>query len=200
LVDSIKHANIADQTIASGRPGSKSKKKNLIPIIVVPASPTALINMFNVKEFLVDCHYFSPNEAKQKNQSVKETQIVIEKVFPSGNKRTIQIVDNPSRLSLEDWDRVKAVFAQGQAWQFKGWKWEDPVDLFQHGIFIVFIFIFMLNGVVSGYCLQFDDVPFDKTVSSWNVSKLTISRSKRHLDSTAVLNFWEKLEKFLETS
>lgn len=135
LIDSIKHANIADQTLSSGTSGSKMKRKTITPIIVVPASPTALINMFNAREFLLDCHYLSPIEAKQKNQNLKESQFVFEKVFPSGSKRTVQIIDNPSRLPLEDWERVKAVFVQGQSWQFKGWKWEDPVDLFQHGIF-----------------------------------------------------------------
>jgi hypothetical protein len=25
------------------------------------------------------------------------------------------------------------VFVAGQLWQFKGWKWEKPVELFSHG-------------------------------------------------------------------
>lgn len=93
-----------------------------------------MINMFNAKDFLLESHYSSSSDAKNKNQNVKECQVLFEKTLPSGSKRTVQIIDNPSRLPLEDWNRVKAVFVQGQSWQFKEWKWENPVDLFQHGI------------------------------------------------------------------
>lgn len=30
-------------------------------------------------------------------------------------------------------DRVLCVFTTGQAWQFKGYKWEDPKELFRNG-------------------------------------------------------------------
>lgn len=42
-----------------------------------------------------------------------------------------RIVDNPSRLSPAEWDRVVAVFVAGPAWQFKGWPWDgNPVHIF----------------------------------------------------------------------
>lgn len=40
------------------------------------------------------------------------------------------VIDNPSRLAPGDWERVVAVVALGKEWQFKGWHWEKPVDLF----------------------------------------------------------------------
>ena len=53
--------------------------------------------------------------------------------------KTIQfkVVDNVSKLTREDWDRVVAVFAQGPSWQFKDWPWDgNPVEIFNKGFFI----------------------------------------------------------------
>ena len=48
------------------------------------------------------------------------------------------VVDNPSRLKDGDWERVVCVVALGKDWQFKGWKWPTPVELFSKtlGVFI----------------------------------------------------------------
>ena len=43
---------------------------------------------------------------------------------------------------IEDWENVVAVFVQGESWQFKGWKWESPVELFSH---------------VKGFWLKYED-------------------------------------------
>lgn len=51
-----------------------------------------------------------------------------------GVKKTYDylIIDNPTRLKPEDWERVVAVVSVGKDWQFKGWKWPSPVELFSH--------------------------------------------------------------------
>lgn len=42
-----------------------------------------------------------------------------------------RVIDNPLKLSQQDWNRVVAVFVIGPAWQFKGWPWEgNPVEIF----------------------------------------------------------------------
>lgn len=99
-----------------------------------------MINMYNVHEFLVGSTFTPSSTAKQNAKGVKESSIVVERQTKgSAGKRQYQIVDNPTRLSIEDWNRVKAVFVQGPAWQFKGWKWENPVDLFQNGIYHIIL-------------------------------------------------------------
>lgn len=73
--------------------------------------------------------------------------------------------------------RVVAVFAIGEAWQFKGWKWAEPVELFQHGKFAFIpsgdrtaIFTGMYNCMpVLGLHAMFDVDPLRPTVASWNV-------------------------------
>jgi len=95
---------------------------------------------------------------------------------------TFYIVDNTTRMSPKDWNRVVAVFVLGQAWQFKDWQWSTPVELFSN---------------VRGFYLRPDDIQVPAEVKSWNVKILTISKSKRHLDSTAALEFWDTLEESL---
>ena len=183
--------SLIEQIASANRPVSSQRlepepvmerQKNYIPIIIVPAAPTATLTMHNVASFLVDGNYITPSEAKSKGKA-KENSLLIEHKFPNASKPIkLQIIDNPVRLTLEDWRRVVAVFVQGSAWQFKGWKWETPVELFQH---------------VMGYSLEFDDAPADIKVATWNVRQLTVSRSRRHGDATALFQFWTSLEEFL---
>lgn len=151
-----------------------------IPIIVVPASFTSLINMFNVKSFLEDESFVTPQEARARGPVRKEIRLrIVDK--QSGNQ--FCVIDNVNRLKIEDWENVIAVFVQGESWQFKGWKWESPVELFSH---------------VKGYWLKYEDENPVCEAKNWNVEVLNISKSKRHLDSTAVVKFWHSLNNFVE--
>ena len=55
-------------------------------------------------------------------------------VAAASSRRRYTVVDNGARLSRADWDRVVAVFAQGAAWQFKGWKRDAPVEIFSRAL------------------------------------------------------------------
>lgn len=92
------------------------------------------------------------------------------------------MIDSTTKMSTKDWSRVVAVFVLGQAWQFKDWHWSSPVELFSN---------------VRGFYLKYDDDALPAEVKSWNVKILTISKSKRHLDKTAALQFWNALDEFL---
>lgn len=193
LIDSIKQANVVEVK------KSRSGKSDTVPIIIVPAAPTSMVNMYNIRDFLTGSSYVPPTEAKQNAKGVKESTITIEHSSGSSKaKSAFQIVDNPTRLSIEDWNRVKAVFVQGPAWQFKGWKWENPVDLFQNGIYTRLSTSIIC--LVCGYYVHYEDTAVEPQVASWNVHKLTISRSKRHLDAPAVMKFWELLDKFIDNN
>ena len=120
----------------------------------------------------MDSKYISTVEARSRRP--KPTSLRLEH---SGN--TFELIDNPARLAPADWSRVLACFTLTSTWQFKGWKWETPLELFQH---------------IVGFHVHFDDVALDPTVAGWNVTKLAISRNKRHLDATAVMTFWNRIE------
>jgi parafibromin len=92
------------------------------------------------------------------------------------------VVDDPRVLTSEhDWQRVVAVFAIGQSWQFKEWNWANPVDLFQN---------------VLGVHLMLDNEKVSDNIRSWNCKVLKINQFKRHLDSGAANMFWDMLQKF----
>lgn len=74
-------------------------------------------------------------------------------------------------------DRIVAVFALGQEWQFKGWKWKQPVEIFNSGKFILLI-------LVCGFSLKFTDEPPKSTVQSWKVEQLNVIFNIKNLDQS----------------
>ena len=48
-----------------------------------------------------------------------------------------------------------------------------------------------------GVHLYLDDRPVDSTVKTWNVTRLAISKQKRHLDKILTSDFWRLLDQYL---
>jgi len=153
------------------------------PIIIVPSAITSLITMYNIKDFLEN-GVFVPTIEKKKLAPTKEISMTITKRRTTpGLPTEYTITDSPTtKMTSKDWSRVVAVFVLGQAWQFKDWHWSSPVEL--------------LNNV-RGFYLKYDDALIPPEVKSWNVKTLSISKSKRHLDQTAALQFWNTLDDFM---
>lgn len=182
LIDQITIANQPEST--SRVESSKSSlSKSVVPIIIIPASPSSIISMVNAPRFLgPDCTFETVMEAKQRGVR-KENIILIEHRFGETILK-VQLTDNPTRLTLEEWSRVVGVFVQGQTWQFKGWRWELPPDLFQQ---------------VCGFYMHYTDQKITGEVLDWKVTRLPISKSRRHLDSTAALKFWSTVESLMRS-
>ena len=138
----------------------------------MPNAPTALISIFNARDFFENGTFLLPAEAKAKATS-REPRLKIQR-----DGQEFIILDNPMTLSEDEWEQVVAVFVTGATWQFKGWLWEDPMELFQR---------------VCGFYLAYDDVKIEGPVSTWKVNRLLLSRNRRHLDSIISLDFWSKL-------
>jgi parafibromin len=130
---------------ASSRRGAKQQNRRstagkpvsttmpALPIIVVPNSVTALINMYNVRDFLIEGKFVAPMDKKRAGAR-KAAVITVERRGPKGDTQRYEIIENPATLTKkEDWRRIVAVFAQGPTWQFKGWKWNKPVHIFSYG-------------------------------------------------------------------
>ncbi|XP_055333760.1 parafibromin-like [Paramacrobiotus metropolitanus] len=172
---------MSGKTQTDGGTGQR-KTPSKTPIIVVPSAPTSLITMYNCMDILQD-NKFVPSDTKKKDGTKYESEMLIQRKKPDGTTVSIRVMDNPSKLSMEDWDRVVAVFVQGPAWQFKGWPWSgNPVDIFER---------------LKAFHLKFDEMPTDKNVAGWNVQVVPINRTKRHLDRASLLKFWESLDKFV---
>lgn len=172
-VKSQSHSHINN----SSNNSTPSKTKQQPWIIILPAGSNTLLTLNNANDFLSNSKYISVADARAKGPKPSSLKLEHE-------GQVFEIIDNPARLAISDWNRVLACFTLTSTWQFKGWKWENPVELFQH---------------IVGFHLYFDDLPVDQTVSGWNVTKLALSRNKRHLDTTAVMNFWNRISEAIKS-
>lgn len=155
-----------------------TKRQSTIPIIIIPATSTSLINMYNAQAILQDLTYVEkmPNKGR-------DSELLIQRSKPGGISVPYKILDNPLKLDVDDWNRVVAVFVQGPAWQFKGWPWGgSPVEIFSR---------------IKGFHLKWDEAKLDDNVAKWNVHILELSRNKRHLDKANLLKFWSSLDNFM---
>uniref|UniRef100_A0A8C2EUC8 Parafibromin n=1 Tax=Cyprinus carpio TaxID=7962 RepID=A0A8C2EUC8_CYPCA len=169
------------------RPGSRT------PIIIIPAATTSLITMLNAKDLLQDLKFVT-SEDKKKQGIQRDNEVLMQRrkdqVQPGGATISVtvpyRVIDQPLKLTPQDWDRVVAVFVQGPAWQFKGWPWllpdGSPVDIF---------------AKIRAFHLKYDEARMDPNVQKWDVTVLELSHHKRHLDRPVFLRFWETLDRYM---
>jgi parafibromin len=163
-------------------PQNQNKRQSRTPIIIIPSATTCLISMFNAKEILQDLKFVTNEEKKAKGMS-RENEILLQRRKDDNNSVPYRVIDNPSKLSAQEWNRVVAVFVMGPAWQFKGWPWDgNPVDIFSK---------------IAAFHLRYDEMKMDANVARWAVTVLNISRTKRHLDKSVLMAFWEKLDQYI---
>lgn len=163
------------------------------PIIIVPNAMTSPITLINAKLFFGKASYMP----REKCQKTKESTVEITRNVSGrlgGGSITYEIMDNPKKhlKSPSDWDRVVAVVAQGNSWQFKGWSmgWSDankrgfdsPVEVFSHSF---------------GFYVGFEGAPIPQELTGWNVNKGFLSRDKRGLDSVVFAQFWNGLDEWM---
>lgn len=179
--------------VSQARQPPNQKKGCHTPIIIVPATNTSLITMLNAKDILQDLKFVPSNEKeKQGYQRGNETlqQRRKDHMQPGGTALSFtvpyRVVDQPLKLTAQDWDRVVAVFVQGPAWQFKGWSWllpdGSPVDIFAN---------------IKAFHLKYEKVPLDPKVQKWDVTVLELSYHNRHSDKPVFLRFWENLDRYM---
>uniref|UniRef100_A0AC34FA13 Parafibromin n=1 Tax=Panagrolaimus sp. ES5 TaxID=591445 RepID=A0AC34FA13_9BILA len=175
-------SSTSSSNAAAAANNKPQKRTSRTPIIIIPASGTALISMYNAMDILQDLKFVSTEEKKRVIQR-RENELLIHRRKENGQTVPYRIVDNPSRLNDEEWDRVVAVFVQGPAWQFKGWHWDgNPTTIFSH---------------VCGFHLKFEDAKLDANVAKWSVDVLSLSKQKRHLDKAIFIRLWQKIEQFI---
>lgn len=178
----------AKAPIKSKNPVSDAFKEKMsktygTPIIIVPNSATTALSSLNAVDFLQRNEWVSP-ETKKKEGKKRIPEAVISRLMRTGKQMMdFKIVDNTTTFTDADWERVVAVFALGQEWQFKGWKWSNPVDLFHNAL---------------GIHVMLDDQVLNDNVQSWNCKVLKVHKTKRHLDAGAVNEFWTLLDEYMK--
>lgn len=148
--------NAAAAAAAAGEKSSSSSKSSKGIIIVVPTALTSTITMYNAKEFLESGNL---TQGEQLPGKKPKFDIIIRKSSSSVHSQTYKLIDDPIKLTNEEWERVGAVFVTGQLWQFKDWKYTEPAELFHH---------------VLGIHLMYDDRHPPTTIQSWNCKLLKV--------------------------
>ncbi|KAF2763040.1 CDC73-domain-containing protein [Pseudovirgaria hyperparasitica] len=139
----------------------KKPHRRIEPIILISPSASSLLRMSNVRSFLGEGLYIPPDTA---NASVNILHIerTLPSIDPARPMRFI-LVDSSDQFKPDYWSRVVAVFTTGQAWQFKSYKWTQPMELFGHAL-----------GIYVGW--RGDSTP--DTVKGWGRSVATIQLDK----------------------
>ncbi|KAG8760502.1 accessory factor associated with RNA polymerase II [Serendipita sp. 396] len=201
----IQAANAAASSASApvaARPESRSpskKSRPVHPIIMISSSPTALITMWNVRQFLQESEFVDPVTAKtraaEENTTREDVVVIYRKrthIEPGGRETetlvkyfVVDDIEALSKFGADAWDRVICVLTTGQAWQFRAYKWSEPRELFHR---------------VKGFYVSWaNDAPNPK-VKDWNVTELKIDPNKRHLDKSTVAQFWKTLDSWIGTT
>mmetsp|Transcript_16641 Transcript_16641/g.35964 ORF Transcript_16641/g.35964 Transcript_16641/m.35964 type:complete len:608 (+) Transcript_16641:30-1853(+) len=173
---------------ASSASGKSTKSIEGNPIIVVPNAMTSCITMINAGFFLGKDAVFIPRQQAMSNPDAGKrggTITITRKLNArlGGSEITYDIIDNPMiRLKKEEWNRVVAVVCQGAAWQFKGWRYSEPVDLFSR---------------TFGFYVGLEGAPVPNELKGWNVKTGMVSRDRRGSDNVCLASFWNGLEEFM---
>lgn len=120
--------------------------------------------------------------------------------------------------------RVVAVFAFGAEWQFKGWPWNTPAEIFDNGTLslsnVCCVCCPNENGLqnhsvqptccikrhpsqdtslftVKAFHLHYDDEALNSKIATWNVYKLSVSKIKRYRDRSVVKSTLEPFWSFV---
>ncbi|KAI8642363.1 RNA pol II accessory factor, Cdc73 family-domain-containing protein [Parasitella parasitica] len=163
--------------------GSKLSSRDKIPLVIVPAAPTAKFTLYNIKKFLEEQIYVDSQVLREEGLK-KPERVTVERKKANGQIVPYHIVDSVAQFKQTDWDRVCCIFVAGQLWQFKGWKWEKPVELFSN---------------VKGFYPKWNSDQVNAPASEWAVTELNIHRSKRHMDRATVSQFWDALDSYNAT-
>lgn len=174
----------------------KSWKQHLVgkkPIIILPKAMTTPLTITNGYEFFANSSFVPRNTMIAKLRATKtEPQTTFARqvnanLTGASGKVEYELMDNPKSklLRKEDWDRVVAVVALGQRWQFKDWPapyFNDPVQLF---------------GRTFGFYVGFDGDKVPDELQGWSVLQTKLSRDSRGLDRVTYATFWNALDEWM---
>merc|ERR1712062_220835 len=135
------------------------------------------------QEILQDLRFISTEDMKAKGGGMKRDNEVLIQRRKEGGTVPYRVIDNPSKLTQTDWDRVVAVFVMGQAWQFKNWPWGgNPTVIFSK---------------ICAFHFKWDDANLDKNIANWACQVIPLSRNQRHLDRARLKTFWDVLDRYM---
>mmetsp|Transcript_10491 Transcript_10491/g.18525 ORF Transcript_10491/g.18525 Transcript_10491/m.18525 type:complete len:386 (-) Transcript_10491:113-1270(-) len=183
LIEKDQRKSSNDKRKAASKDAPAKKVVQGRPIIVVPATMTATLNMFNIKSFLENGVYITPTEGRSQNPN-RAPALMVEKRLPDSGPCQFKVVDSVKKFQDHHWDRLAAVFTQGPKWQFKDWRWNDTATIFEN---------------CRGIHVHFDDHKLEPHLGEWNIVPFPLKKQSRFQDSVQVHKVWLEIENFLAT-
>jgi parafibromin len=122
----------------------------------------------------------------------KPERVTVERRKANGQVVPYHVVDSAANFRQNDWDRVVCVFVAGQQWQFKGWKWEKPLELFSNGksreskrcnatpchampcLMCITLLTSLLYSIVKGIYPKWQTDTLQGAVKDWAVSQMNV--------------------------
>ncbi|RPA90876.1 CDC73-domain-containing protein [Choiromyces venosus 120613-1] len=165
-------------TSTSSKSPSKSRSRD--PIILLSPSASSLLTMANIKPFLENGAFISTSQLPGPHETIHQISRLIPAIHPTAPVRFL-VVDNIEKFKPDYWDRVVGVFTTGQAWQFRDYKWNNPVELFRQ---------------VRGFYVGWDGEAVPDQVRGWGagVKCLSIERGRRFRDREVCESIWDGIE------
>lgn len=166
-----------------GRQQQQGKKRRLDPIIMLSPSASALLTMGNIKAFLEEGTFIPPTESMGEAPNFLRVSRLLPSIHPTTPIR-FDVVDNPEKFKPEYWEKLVAVFTTGQEWQFRGYKWSQPSELFRE---------------VRGFYVGWEGERVPESVGRWGtgVQVLSVERGRRFRDREVCEKFWEGVERWM---
>ena len=91
--------NIVTNNLHTNNVNKPQKRVSRTPIIIIPATNTSLITMYNCKAILQDLKYVDSKSCDQR----RENEILIQRRKSDNTTVPYRIIDNPLKLSQDDW-------------------------------------------------------------------------------------------------
>jgi len=139
--------------------------------------------MANIKSFLEDGAFVPASDSTSTPSNFLRVSRLLPSIHPTTPIR-FDVVDSADRFKPEYWDKVVAVFTTGQEWQFRAYKWGNPVELFRE---------------VRGFYVGWDGESLPDSVLRWggSVQVFQVERDRRFRDREMCEKFWETVERWM---
>lgn len=150
----------------------------IVPAMLVPGN----LSLANIKQFLEDGVYCENPDSNLQSLSAAAPFVQVTRKIANKNV-TFDVYDSVTNFTESRWQRVVAVFVNGQDWQFREWKsGQEKRELFAR---------------VRGYYIHYAKTQMPTAISNWNIKRLELQRNQRHHDINIRNNMWGDLEEFL---
>jgi parafibromin len=117
---------------AAATPSSRapSSSSGAVPIIIVPAAMSAMLNMWNARQFFEQGKYLPSAEAYKQNPAREAAVLSFKRAALRTNPPlpTYHVTDVVPPAKSPDWQRVVAVVVQGKPWQFRDWPFKGAAQ------------------------------------------------------------------------